>query len=581
MPRRLPLQVIISAAVLFAACTGPPDGQASFGNGGTEPPTLVQPPSAGGVLQLATYQCPVVDPAQDAWDTGNGIVTPSLVPEIHAGLMRFTDDPQSPIENYLADSSSVSDDYSSYRFVLKPDLRFSDGSPLTTHDFKASWERALKLGRERGYAHQMLGQIVGAQEVMDQSSAELAGVTVVDERTLEVDLAEPNANFRLHMAHPVAFVVKSDNAKSWERLWPDSFNQPGAVFPAVQLTPDQLPAGAGPFKLVSYVAEPDANRCVLSRNEHFHGIPSTLDHVVMTDAPYQALPIGFDEEAFDDFLEDGKVDINPWMLSSLSDEQIANIGSVPGIVRSNGPVTVAILGFNTNRPPLDDSDVRRTLLRNSDIVSEAYGQWYPTPNRILPELLRPMVAHVEPVTGAGTSQIPDNLMGPRNGNTYYIRFDSQAERFWYPTLVTNLTERWWQRFGIDFQIASSLDSGPTADRPHDAHFWLLTLQYPHPKAVLSIFDEAFGTAGANSPTADLNALFDAVDPADRVAEADSYAKIEQFILDQSLGITLDWDVGWMPIKVQPYVHGFTGATFPRSLFHHVWMDDTAPDRPIP
>ena len=570
-------------ALISLACTAPSPTNAPPPPDGTINPTQTAAPLpvAGGVLQVATFQCPVFDPAQDAWDTGNGIATPSLVPEIHAGLMRFTGDTQSPTENDLADSYSVSDDYSSYTFVLKSNLRFSDGSLLTAHDLKASRERALKIGGRRGFAHRMLGLIVGSRDVIDRSSAELAGVTVIDDRTIEVRLSEPNAHFQMHVAHPATFVVKSDNAKSWEGIWPDLFDQPGAEYPTVQLTPEQLPLGAGPFKLMSYVAGPEANRCVLARNEHFHGKPSNLDYVIMTDDPYQALPIDFEEKAFNPFFEDGKVDINPWVFSSLSDEQLVNIGSVPGIVRSNTPVTVAILGFNANRPPLDDADVRRTLLRNSDIVSEAYGQGFPTPNRILPELLRPLVAHVEPVTGAEASQVPEALTGSHSSGTFYILHDSRAERFPYLALVANLTERWWQEFGIDFRIRSVEDSGPTPDRPYDARLWVLTPQYPHPSAVMGVFDEAFGATGPDSLTADLNALFDAVNPSDRVSEADGYARIEQFILDQSLGITLDWDVGWTPIRTQPYVHGFTGATFPRSLFHNVWLDETAPTRQIP
>ena len=326
MTRNLLILISVCATLIVAGCTGPPE-QPSVGEVYSDRgATPRQSQTATQTLYLATQQCPIFDPAQDQWDTGNGIGTPPLVPEIHAGLMRFTDDMQNPVEHDLAESYTVTPDYKSYTFTLRPNLRFSDGSHITAQDFKTSWERALQIGRERGYAHQMLGDIVGAAAVRDRSSSDLAGVTVIDERTLDIEIAAPNAQFGMLMAHPVSFVVKADQTQLWDTLWPDTFN---------------------------------------------------------------------------------------------------------------------------------------------DIVAEAYEPGYPAPNRILPKLLQPMVGEVVPISQAEAREIPTALQQERVKGTFRILDDSETERFLYATLLSNLTERWWQQFGIDIRVTSPEPDASHADQPYD------------------------------------------------------------------------------------------------------------------
>ena len=483
MTRNLLSLISVFATLIVTACTGSPE-QPSPGEGHFDrDSTPLQSEIATQTLYVATQQCPIFDPAQDQWDTGNGIGTPPLLPEIHAGLMRFTDDMRNPVEHDLAESYVVTPDHKTHTFTLRPDLRFSDGSHITTQDFKTSWERALKIGRERGYAHQMLGDIVGAAVVRDRSTSDLAGVTIIDERTLDIEVAVPNAQFGMLLAHPVSFVVKADQSQLWDALWPDTFNDIVADFPEVRLTPDQMPVGAGPFKLTAYEAAPGTNRCVLSRNEHYHGIPPSLDYVVLTDDLYQITPMGYPDEVFRSAFESQATDLNPWVLQSLTDDELINIDSVPGVFATNTPVTVAVLGLNPNRPPLNDPEVRETLLRNSDIVAEAYEPGYPAPNRILPKLLQPMVGEVAPISQAEAPEIPTALQQERVKGTFHILDDSETERFLYGTLLSNLTERWWQQFGIDIRVTSPEADASHAKRQYDGQLWQLTLQYPHPRAV--------------------------------------------------------------------------------------------------
>ena len=534
------------------------------------------------ILYVDTQECAVADPALAIWHTGNGIASPPLVPEIHAGLMKFTDDDQNPVVTELAERFETSSNHLSYRFVLKPDLRFSDGSPIVAHDFKASWERALRQGSRNGNASDLLGSIVGASDILNGYADQLTGVTVIDDRTLTIALAIPNDHFQMHLAHPVSFVVKVDDLRSLEGYWSDAIDPYGFDAPEVFLAADELPVGAGPFRLTEYQSSSSGKRCVLSRNDYYAGVPASLDHVVLLDKASQILPVGYPGEVMKQLFNDGEVDIDPWVIDSLSSAEVASLENIPGLVRSKVPVAVALLGLNTARPPLDDIEVRSTLLRNSDILTELHGAGWPIPDRITPEILRFGVGDVVPIKDAPLADVPLSASQTRVDGTYWIADDSVSERFGYSVFVANLTERWWRQFGIDLRVTSDPSYDVTRQHPIDGRLWQLTIQYPHPLAVLGVFDEAFGDSVSDDVHGDLNAMFDSAQSVgDSAAAADLYADIEHFILDQALGVTLDWGVGWMPVKVQHYVHGYEGATYPRSLFHQVWLDESAPSRPVP
>jgi peptide/nickel transport system substrate-binding protein len=90
-----------------------------------------------------------------------------------------------------------------YTFRLKHGISF--GPPLnrsiTATDFKNAWERLLRP-QTRGRAAIYLGDVVGASDLGQGRSAELAGVSCPDERTLVVELERPCHDLPWVMALP-------------------------------------------------------------------------------------------------------------------------------------------------------------------------------------------------------------------------------------------------------------------------------------------------------------------------------------------------------------------------------------------
>ena len=79
----------------------------------------------------------------------------------------------------------------------------------------------------------------------------MEGVKLIDDHTLEIHLSIPNHDFELDLAHPVASVLKTENAGLWDGFWSNDFDpQPSnpAEAPAIELYSDLLPVGAGPFR---------------------------------------------------------------------------------------------------------------------------------------------------------------------------------------------------------------------------------------------------------------------------------------------------------------------------------------------
>ena len=93
-------------------------------------------------------------------------------------------------------------------FHLREDARWSDGSPVTAHDFVFSWRTALDPATASEYAF-ILYAIRNAQAAnTGELPLEAIGIEAVDNRTLVVDLERPTAYFEKLMAFPTFFPIK-------------------------------------------------------------------------------------------------------------------------------------------------------------------------------------------------------------------------------------------------------------------------------------------------------------------------------------------------------------------------------------
>jgi ABC-type transport system substrate-binding protein len=99
------------------------------------------------------------------------------------------------------ESWESNEDKTVWQFHLNNQAVFSDGSPITAADVKGTWEIQINpvndISRIRGY----LGNVVGFAEARDTGDrADVSGIKVLDEHTVEVTLVNPDPVFHWRIA---------------------------------------------------------------------------------------------------------------------------------------------------------------------------------------------------------------------------------------------------------------------------------------------------------------------------------------------------------------------------------------------
>jgi oligopeptide transport system substrate-binding protein len=151
---------------------------------------------------------------------GNGTEPQALDPHITTGMPEYhiqealfeglvTKDPATlgPVPG-VAESWEVSDDGLIYRFHIRANARWSDGTPLTAEDFRWSWWRALQPKLANEYAYMMFtlknAEAYVTGKITDFSQV---GIRVIDPLTLELELSAPTPYFLQLLDHHSYFPV--------------------------------------------------------------------------------------------------------------------------------------------------------------------------------------------------------------------------------------------------------------------------------------------------------------------------------------------------------------------------------------
>lgn len=141
----------------------------------------------------------------------------------------------------IAESWDVSNDGLTYRFNLR-ESQWSDGSPLTAHDFEYAWKRAIDPATASEYSWLWhYTNVVNAENAVNGDAAlEEVGVRAIDDYTLEVKLTSPTDYFVSLTAFYHFAPVKQDAVEH-----PDGGDGAWAKNPDIYVS-------NGPFVMTSY-----------------------------------------------------------------------------------------------------------------------------------------------------------------------------------------------------------------------------------------------------------------------------------------------------------------------------------------
>lgn len=131
--------------------------------------------------------------------------TSSVVRALFEGLYNSGPD-GNPVPG-VAESHEVNADNTVYTFKLRENAKWSNGDPVTAHDFVYAWQRAVDPATASNYAYFVgLVGVVNADDIVaGKKQKEELGAKAIDDKTLEVTLSFSSPWFIRTLSHATLF----------------------------------------------------------------------------------------------------------------------------------------------------------------------------------------------------------------------------------------------------------------------------------------------------------------------------------------------------------------------------------------
>lgn len=118
----------------------------------------------------------------------------TVLNNISEGLYRLDKDDQP--QPALAKSVKISDDKLTYTFTLRDGIKWSNGDPVTSKDFKTAWLKGMTTEATNNYSFILTDYIVkGLEYSTGKAKADDVGIKTPDDKTLEVHLIHATPYF--------------------------------------------------------------------------------------------------------------------------------------------------------------------------------------------------------------------------------------------------------------------------------------------------------------------------------------------------------------------------------------------------
>lgn len=209
-----------SAAAALAACAPAPAAQPATGDSAAP----AAPVAAGEAVPDAeqVFRQPWAD--EPSSHDFNKYLYCAGETELFAGLTRFDKDYKP--QPYVAEKWDLSADGVVYTFHLKPGQKWSNGDPVTAHDFEWSFKRQLDPATQAEYAA-FLFDLKNA-EAFNTKQGDIkiddVGVKATDDLTLEITLEGPRGYFLTVLAFTAALPAHKGAVEKFGDKWTEAAN---------------------------------------------------------------------------------------------------------------------------------------------------------------------------------------------------------------------------------------------------------------------------------------------------------------------------------------------------------------------
>src|SRR5207302_10669715 len=255
---------------------------------------------------------------------------------VYDGLLRVSKDGAS-VEPALAESWDTTPDGLTWTFHLRPGVKFSDGTPLTSNDVKVSLDLA------RG----------GHRTVWNDNYKAIGEIQTPDPMTVSMILTAPHAPLLSELAMFPAWIMQADMATATEQPGYDDSN-------------NWASKGTGAYYTESWKR---GDPLILKRNPYYWKNTPAVDEVDIEYVP--------DDNTRVLKLQGGETDIVDFVPFSQIDPLNAS-----GVKAQLFPIQqTTFIQLNVTKPPLDDVKVRQALNYATDkdaiIKNVFFGQAQP------------------------------------------------------------------------------------------------------------------------------------------------------------------------------------------------------------
>ncbi|CDZ83247.1 oligopeptide ABC transporter substrate-binding protein [Citrobacter koseri] len=226
-------------------------------------------------------------------------------------------------------------DFKVWTFHLRKNAKWSDGTPVTAHDFVYSWQRLANPNTASPYASYLqYGHIANIDDIIaGKKPATDLGVKAIDDNTFEVTLSEPVPYFYKLLVHPSVSPVPKAAVEKFGEKW----TQPANI------------VTNGAYKLKNWVVN---ERIVLERNTQYWD----NDKTVINQVTY--LPISSEVTDVSRY-RSGEIDMT---YNNMPIELFQKLKKeIPNEVRVDPYLCTYYYEINNQKAPFNDVRVRTAL----------------------------------------------------------------------------------------------------------------------------------------------------------------------------------------------------------------------------
>ncbi len=328
-PRRvLAIACVTSLALFGAACGGGSEGGGASGG--------AEAGGGGGEVNVAMTSFPdYVDPqlsyTLEGWEVLYNTYTPLLTYRHEKGNAGTE-----VVAGLAEDMPVVSPDGKTYKLKLRPNMQYSDGTPIKASDFTYAIQRLFKADSGGSVFYDV---IVGASDYADGKADTISGIQTDDTTgEITIQLNEPNGTFENILALPFAAPVPPSTP-----LDKDATNNP--------------PPASGPF-MISHVDAP--HTLTMERNPNFKTVKDAgadevadaqVDKIIVTQNKSNSAQVtGVEQNTIDFMVDPPDADRLPEVKAKYSDR-----------FRFEDSINTYYFWMNNQTAPFNDVRVRQAI----------------------------------------------------------------------------------------------------------------------------------------------------------------------------------------------------------------------------